>query len=158
MRYSSTKNSDEELVPVASETRSCSTSASASSRSNATMPTFEGDKCREFDLDETPELLAATRKKKGSNPILPNGIGAMGTKSARVIANAPIYCLHEHLQTSLLQSVGLVLAREGADLAAVEETSKCSQDGYESKSLKSSSLKKLKLEDLPCVDKADEGI
>ncbi|KIK36749.1 hypothetical protein CY34DRAFT_109403, partial [Suillus luteus UH-Slu-Lm8-n1] len=107
VRYSSTKNSDEELVPVASETRSCSTSASASSRSNATMPTFEGDKCREFDLDETPELLAATRKKKGSNPILPNGIGAMGTKSAR---------------TSLLQSVGLVLAREGADLAAVEET------------------------------------
>ncbi|KAG1896023.1 uncharacterized protein F5891DRAFT_1193452 [Suillus fuscotomentosus] len=107
-----------------------------SSCSSATTPTVEGDELRdgEFDHDETPESLAATREKKGSNLKLPKEIGATaGTKSARVTAN-----------------MGLTLMQKGADDAVVEEI-KRSED-------KSKPLKKLKLEDLPFVDKKDNEI
>ncbi|KAG1725160.1 uncharacterized protein EDB91DRAFT_1087221 [Suillus paluster] len=135
VRYSSIRVSDEELVPAASETRSRSMSgaSSRSTMSRATTPTFEEDGDGEFDHDETPESLAATQKHKGSNPKLPKKIGAMGTKSARVTAN-----------------MGLTLTRKGADDAVVEEIRR-SED-------KSKPLKKLKLEDLPFVDKKDNEI
>ncbi|KAG2117588.1 hypothetical protein DEU56DRAFT_919045 [Suillus clintonianus] len=133
VRYNSIRVSDEELVPAASETcsRSMSGASSHSTMSRATTPPFEGD--GEFDHNETPESLAATRKHKGSNPKLPKKTGTAGMKSARVTAN-----------------MGLMLTRKGADDAVVEEIRR-SED-------KSKPLKKLKLEDLPFVDKKDHEI
>ncbi|KAG1748364.1 uncharacterized protein EDB91DRAFT_1245074 [Suillus paluster] len=131
VRYSLTRVSDEELIPAASDTLSRSMSC-ASSRSSMTTPTTEGDEDGEFAHDETPESLAVTCKKKGSSPKLPKEIGATGTKSARVTAN-----------------MGLTLMRKGADDAVVEEIKR---------SDKSKPLKKLKLEDLPFVDKKDNEI
>lgn len=105
VRYSSIRVSDEELIPAASETHSCSMSGASSHSSTSmscvtTLP-FEGDGDGEFDHDETPESLAATWKHKGSNPKLPKKTGTAGMKSVRVTANVPNCCLLESLLTTV---------------------------------------------------------